>query len=74
MIVLPCTSVYDQEDDLKQLTVLFEELADLCDDVADRPATLTLSLKRTPDDLSCDRIDDIRSLVVAADRERGCRA
>lgn len=59
---------------MKELTVLLDELADLCDGVVDRPATLTLSLKRTLDDLSCDRIDDIRSLVVAAEGERGCRA
>jgi hypothetical protein len=58
----------------RELTLLHEEVPDLCDDVAVRPPTLTLSLNRTLDGLPWARIDDSRSLVVAAERPRGCRA
>ncbi len=50
-----------------------EELPDLCDGVAERPAVLAASLKRTVDAFPCDRTDDGCSVIVA-DNPRGCRA
>jgi hypothetical protein len=49
-----------------------DELADLYDDAIERPAILTVSLKRTVDDFPGNRADDGRPDVVA-DNPRGCR-
>ncbi len=47
-------------------------MADLYDDAIDRPAILTVSLKRTVEGFPCDRAEDGRP-VVLVDKPRGCR-
>lgn len=55
-----------------ELTLLIVEPADLKDEAIERPATLTVSLKRTVDGFPGNRAEDGRPEADAA-KPRGCR-
>ena len=52
-------------------TLLIDELADLCDEATERPAMLTVSLKRTVDGFPGKRVEVGRAEADAA-KPRGC--